>query len=163
MLLDEVLPEFHVRASHGTRVIASPTRVYATLWTADFDHWGLMRALVMLRGLAGLLAVPRESWRRLRAQGRRRQVRLEDVLGSGFTLLREQPGDELVLGTIGRFWLARGELRPVGPESFREPSVPGTAKQMECSEEAWEISETEMHALISYIKAQAGTRTAQAQ
>ncbi len=128
MLLDEILPEFHVRASYGTQVVASPERVYASVWTADFDHWGLMRTLFMLRGLPGLLAAPHETWRRVRAQGGRRQVRLEDVLGSGFTLLGEQPGEELVLGTVGRFWLARGELRRVSRESFREMRVPGTAK-----------------------------------
>jgi hypothetical protein len=128
MLLDEVLPEFHVRASYGTRVVASPERVYASVWTANFDHWGLMRALFMLRGLPALLAAPREAWRRVRAQAGRHRVRLEDVLASGFTLLGERPGEELVLGTIGRFWLARGELRPVSPESFRAASVAGTAK-----------------------------------
>jgi hypothetical protein len=128
MLLDEVLPEFHVRVSYGTQVVASPERVYASVWTANFDHWGLMRALFVLRGLPGLLAAPGETWRRLRAQGGRRRIRLEDVLASGFTLLGEQPGEELVLGTVGRFWRARGELRPVSPESFREVSVPGTAK-----------------------------------
>ena len=128
MLLDEVLPEFHARASYGTQVVASRERVFASLWTADFDHWGLMRSLFMLRGLPGLLTAPRETWRRVRARGGRRQVRLEDVLASGFTLLGERPGEELVLGTVGRFWLARGELRPVTPESFREASAPGTAK-----------------------------------
>jgi hypothetical protein len=128
MLLDELLPEFHVRASYGTQVVASPEQVYATLWTADFDHWGLMRALFRLRGVPGLLAAPRVAWRRVRAQGGRRPVRLEDALGSGFTLLGERPGEELVLGTLGRFWLARAELRPVSPESFRDISVPGMAK-----------------------------------
>jgi hypothetical protein len=128
MLLDEVLPEFHVRASYGTQVVASPERVYASVWTADFNHWGLMRALFMLRGVPGLLAAPRETWARVRPQGGRRRVRLEDVLASGFTLLGEQPGEELVLGTVGRFWLAQGELTPVSPESFREISAPGTAK-----------------------------------
>jgi len=128
MLLDEVLPEFHVRASYGTQAVASPERVYASVWTADFDHWGLMRTLFMLRGVPGFLAAPRETWRRVGAKGGRRQVRLEDVLRSGFTLLGERPGEELVLGTVGRFWLARGELRPVSPESFRGLSAPGTAK-----------------------------------
>jgi hypothetical protein len=128
MLLDEVLPEFDVRASYSTSVVASPKRGYATVWTADFDHWGLMRALFLLRGLPGLLAAPRETWRRVRRRGGRRRVRLDDVLASGFTLLGEQPGEEVVLGTVGRFWLARGELTTVSPETFRVVSVPGTAK-----------------------------------
>ena len=128
MLLDEVLPEFHVRASYRTHTVASPERVYASVWTTDFDHWGLMRTLFVLRGVPGLLVAPRETWRRVRARGGHRRVRLEDVLARGFTLVREQPGEELVLGTVGRFWGARGELRGVSPESFREVSVPGTAK-----------------------------------
>jgi hypothetical protein len=33
-----------------------------------------------------------------------------------------------VLGTVGRFWRAAGELHAVNPTSFREPSPPGTAK-----------------------------------
>lgn len=34
MLLDELLPEFHARASYGTQVVASPERVYAGVWTS---------------------------------------------------------------------------------------------------------------------------------
>jgi len=40
MLLDDYLPELDVRTSHATRIAASPARVYASLWTASFDHWG---------------------------------------------------------------------------------------------------------------------------
>src|SRR5258708_40159510 len=39
VLLDDYLPEFDVRTSYATRVAASPARVYASLWTANFDHW----------------------------------------------------------------------------------------------------------------------------
>jgi hypothetical protein len=127
MLLDEILPEFHVRASYGTQVRASPERVYACVGTADFNHWGLMRTLLALRAVPGLLVAPRETWRHVRERGRRR-VQLADVLASGFTLLGERPGEELVLGTIGRFWRARGEVRAVSRESFREIGIAGTAK-----------------------------------
>jgi hypothetical protein len=40
MLLDDYLPEFDVRTSYATRIAASPARVYASLRTANFDHWG---------------------------------------------------------------------------------------------------------------------------
>lgn len=40
MLLDDYLPEFDVRTSYATRIAASPARVYASLWTANFDHLG---------------------------------------------------------------------------------------------------------------------------
>jgi len=42
--------------------------------------------------------------------------------------LGERPGEELVLGTVGRFWRARGELCATSPARFREPAPPGTAK-----------------------------------
>ncbi|OLC35432.1 MAG: hypothetical protein AUH81_10350 [Candidatus Rokubacteria bacterium 13_1_40CM_4_69_5] len=66
MLLDDCLPEFDVRASYATRIAAPPERVYASLRTADFDHWGLMRALSALRALPAFPAAPRETWRRFR-------------------------------------------------------------------------------------------------
>jgi hypothetical protein len=47
---------------------------------------------------------------------------------AGVALLGERPGEELVLGTEGRFWRARGELWPTSPEQFRQSSRPGTAK-----------------------------------
>ena len=49
MLLDDYLAEFDVRASYATRIDASPARVYASLWTANFDYWGVTRALYAVR------------------------------------------------------------------------------------------------------------------
>ncbi len=128
MLLDEFLPTFDVRASYAIRIVAPPDRVYTSLRTADFDHWGLMRVLFGVRALPGFLWEPQATWRRLYSERRRQRVTLERVLERGFSLLGERPGEELVLGTVGRFWVARGELGPVSPQSFREPSPPGTAK-----------------------------------
>ena len=66
MLLDDYLPEFDVRTSHATRIAASPARVFASLWTANFDHWGVTRALYAVRTLPSFPARPRETWRRFR-------------------------------------------------------------------------------------------------
>ena len=40
MLRDDYLPEFDVRTSYATRIAASPAKVYASLWTANFDQLG---------------------------------------------------------------------------------------------------------------------------
>ena len=128
MLLDDCLPEFDVRASYATRIAAPPERVYASLRTADFDQWGLMRALSALRALPAFPAAPRETWRRFREELWRQGFTLDNVLAGGFPLLGERPGEELVLGTVGRFWRARGELCATSPARFREPAPPGTAK-----------------------------------
>jgi hypothetical protein len=128
MLLDDFMPEYDVRTSHAIPIAASPERVYECLWAADFDYWGLKRALYALRELARVVPAPRETWRRVRAELRPHRDTLDDMIVSGFTLLGERPGEELVLGTVGRFWRARGELWPVSPARFREPAPPGTAK-----------------------------------
>ena len=127
-LLDEFLPEFDVRISRATRIGASPERVYASLRNADFDYWGITRALYALRTLPSFPLAPRETWRRFREELGRQRFTLEDMLADGFTLLGERPDEELLLGTVGRFWLARGELRATSPQSFREPAPPGNAK-----------------------------------
>src|SRR5438309_608815 len=50
------------------------------------------------------------------------------MLSEGFALLEERPGEELVLGTAGRLWRARGELCATSPVRFRAPAPSGTAK-----------------------------------
>jgi hypothetical protein len=122
------MTESDVRARYATRIVASPERVYACLWTADFDHWGLTRALYALRALPTIVAAPRETWRRVRVELRPHRITLDDMLAEGFTLLGERPDKELMLGTVGRFWRTRGELRATSPARFREPPSPGTAK-----------------------------------
>jgi len=128
MLLDECMPEFDVRTSYGTRIAVSPTRAYASLKTADFDHWGLTRAFYAVRALAAFPAAPRETWRRFRSELWEHRFTLDEMLASGFAVIGERPGEELVLGTVGRFWRARGELCATSPARFREPAPPGTAK-----------------------------------
>jgi hypothetical protein len=71
---------------------------------------------------------PRETWSRFRKELWEHRFTLDDMLASGFTVIGERPGEELVLGTVGRFWRARGELCPISPARFREPAPPGTAK-----------------------------------
>ena len=128
MLLDEFLPEYDVRTTHSIRIAARPERVYASLWTADFAHWGVLRALFTLRLLPAFSVAPRDTWRRLRGEIWPGPVTLARVLDQGFTLLGERAGTELVVGTIGRFWQARAELWPTSPASFREAAPHGTAK-----------------------------------
>jgi hypothetical protein len=57
MLLDDYLPQFAVRASYATRIAASPAMVYASLWTANFDPWGITGAQYAVRTLPSPSAV----------------------------------------------------------------------------------------------------------
>ncbi len=127
MLLDVLMPEFDVRTHHAIRIKASSQRVFDCLLTVDFDVWGLSRLLYALRKLPTLVTTPQDSWRRL-SDFRRSHFTLDDLVATGFTILGKNVGDELVLGTIGRFWLSRGELHAVSPEEFGKPAPAGTAK-----------------------------------
>src|SRR2546430_10742887 len=121
MLLDDYLPEFDVRTSYATRIAASPARVYAILWTANFDHWGVTRALYAVRTLPSFPARPLETWHRFRDDLFRKRFTLDAMLSEGFALLAHRPGDDLGLGTVARFWLAAGEVPAISPEQSRAP------------------------------------------
>lgn len=128
MLLDEYLPQFDVRIRCATRIVASSATVYASLWTTNFDHWGVTRSLYAVRTLPSFPSRPVKTWHRFYDQLFRRRFTLDQMLLEGFALLDERRGEELVLGTIGRFWRARGELRAPNPVQFRAPAPAGTAK-----------------------------------
>jgi len=51
-----------------------------------------------------------------------------------FILLGEKPNEELLLGLVGRFWTASGELRRLDAEGFRSFKEQGYAKA------AWNFS-----------------------
>ena len=90
-LLDDYLPEFDVRTSYATRIAASPARVYASLWTANFDHWGLTRALYAVRTLPSFPARPIETWRRFRDELFRKRFTLDAMISEASLRLRSGP------------------------------------------------------------------------
>ncbi len=55
-------------------------------------------------------------------------IRLEKMIENGFILLDDQPGQSLVLGLVGRFWLPTGQLIAVAPEDFQGVEPAGCAK-----------------------------------
>jgi hypothetical protein len=116
LLIDEVLPEFDVRTRHSRHVAASPESVWRAVERYDLSRDGSLpvRALFRLRGLPA----PRGSSR-------------EMLAGFGFVVLAERPGEEIVAGITGRFWVLRerGNLeRPADLEAFKAFHRPGWAK-----------------------------------
>ena len=106
-LLDEVLPQYDFRSRHDQHVLAPAGEVAVAVERYDFarDASPFVRLLFRLRGLR----IPSGS--------------ISEVLtGSGFTLLAERPGEELVVGTTGRFWALRERANmeaPLDLEHFR--------------------------------------------
>jgi hypothetical protein len=111
-LLDGVLPEFDFRSRHGRRVDAPPE------WVAEaVDILRLGRAASLLMRIRGLHIPPGS---------------IRDVLtGSGFTVLAERPGLEMVAGTNGQFWALREQAHmeaPIDLQAFRAFDRPGWAQ-----------------------------------
>jgi hypothetical protein len=111
-LMDEVLPQFDVRTRHARRVAAPPEWVAEAVEVFQFG-----RAASLLFKLRGL-PIPSGS--------------IRDVLTqSGFTVLAERPGAEVVAGINGQFW-KNGEVThteaPRDLQSFRAFDRPGWAQ-----------------------------------
>jgi len=122
MLLDDYLPEFDVRTSYATRIAASPARVYARLWTANFDHWGVTRALYAVRTLPSFPARPRETWRRFRDELFRKRFTLTACSRKALLCLRSGPAKN----SCSAQWVAFGVpvencAQPVRFDSVRPP------------------------------------------
>lgn len=115
-LLDEVLPEVDYRSRHDRHVHASPEDVARAIerFIVGRDSSPFVRLLFRMRGLKISSGPVRDVLRR-----------------SGFTVLAERPGEEIVLGTFGRFWTLREQANmqaPLDLADFQAFDRPGWAK-----------------------------------
>ena len=127
MLIDQFLPKYDAVESHTTIVRASADRVWSAIRTADLGSNGIVRALFALRGAPEFLVAPREAFARARTPVHA-PLTLDAALAHGFVILAEEPGRELLLGTAGRFWGAKGGLCRVDPGDFAGFAEPGAAQ-----------------------------------
>ncbi len=111
-LLDAIVPTYDVSSRHTIWVAADPARVYQVARGADLGRPWPVRLLM------GLRAIP--AWL---ASGDRR------ALGAvPFTPIAEAPGEEFVLGIMGRFWTPTGGLVAASADGFRHPPPAGLAQ-----------------------------------
>ncbi len=120
MLIDEYLPLYDVNEQHRITIHAPAERVYGAIRALDISEARLTRLLFRLRGLP---CPPR--------------LTLDDFLKMRFILLGECPGEELLLGLVGKFWTPAGKLRRLEPEEFTDFNERGYAKA------AWNFSLTQ--------------------
>ena len=114
MLIDRFVPRFDVQERHRITIAASPERVWAALHELDLGRSLTVRWLFAARGI--------------RAPGRRASFSLADAERLGFVVLGEDPGTEIVLGAIGRFWRPTGGLLRIAPGEFTTFERRGYAK-----------------------------------
>ncbi len=98
MLIDNYMPEFQFNEKHGIEINATPEETYPVLKTIDFFKSKIIKTLFMLRGLPGKMST------------------LEGFIESGFMLLEEKAGEEIVLGLL----INPLEFRPlsISPDAF---------------------------------------------
>jgi hypothetical protein len=123
-LIDDWLPRFDETELHSTEVAAPPAAVEAALRGLCAGDLPLTRLLMGLRTLPGRLAS-----RGVRYPPRRRTL-IDGMLAAGFVVLDDRPGEQLVLGVVGRPWQLRGDGLDTldGPQAFRGYSRPGSVR-----------------------------------
>jgi hypothetical protein len=122
MLIESFIPNPDAIETHKIEIAASREAVYQALWTTDLGGSPVIKSLMALRSLPGIVSHPK----RLRHVPR--QVTLQTIVESGFGQLAEEPGREVVLGVVGRFWRPTGNILPFNVEMFRGPVQPGLAR-----------------------------------
>ncbi|NUO81106.1 hypothetical protein HUU05_13595 [candidate division KSB1 bacterium] len=127
MLIDDYLPRYDAFEKHSIAITALPEKVYAAARKLDLSGSLLIRGLFFLRTFPALFSSQRETQSRL-------GLNLAGLLRSGFVLLEEKPGEEIVLGLVGKFWTATGCIENISASQFRDFTVAGFAKA------AWNFS-----------------------
>lgn len=130
MLIDELLPDYDATRIEHVVVDAEPSRVYEALLEADFmqAYKGspAMRVLFAARGAVSSLA-GRLTGRP--APPEPEAMRPADLPDRGeWVKLGEDPGSELVIGAIGRFWGRDINWRQSDAAEFRDFAEPGYGK-----------------------------------
>jgi hypothetical protein len=119
-LIDRYLPDFDVHERHHALVDAPPDRTYEAVRRLDLSRSKTVRRLLAARGIPGTV--------RKRRRPGRTTLTIDDLVRGGFVVLEEEPGSEIVLGVVGRFWRAKDAIRRVGPAEFAAYAEPGMAK-----------------------------------
>lgn len=113
MAIDRVLPRFDVSDRHSIVVRADPERAYAALRSFDLaDSW-ISKILFAIRRARPV---------------RVSHLRLADIIGRGFVVVVEDPGHEIVLGTVGPFWRVFGGGRRTTASDFATYDEPDSAR-----------------------------------
>jgi hypothetical protein len=116
VLLDEIMPGYDAHEVHSLWVPSPPGEAYEAVRRVTAREVRLFGPLMRLRtfGRAARLVDPDAPL-------------LGEMLKVGFVPLGERPGEEVVVGAIGRFWSPLGN-RPRVVDDFTAFAEPGYAK-----------------------------------
>jgi CTP:molybdopterin cytidylyltransferase MocA len=113
-LLDELMPQYDVRAVYRVEIRAPVETVYRALCETNLADAPISRALMALRTLGR------------RGEG---SFRIGDLPERGtFFKLGARASREIVVGVMGRFWALTNNVCDGDRAAFQAPLAPGTAK-----------------------------------
>lgn len=119
--MSRIFPSPRLRQCDRVAVAASPDEAYAAFWRFDASRIPWIDALFRARTLP----------HRLRSRSaERRPIGLEGVLtpGSGFFLIEDAPGEEIVVGSVGHYWSLDMDYADVEAADFTSFAEPGWGK-----------------------------------
>jgi hypothetical protein len=119
VLIDRFLPEYDVVEHHEVQVDAPGETTYRAVKDLDLARSPVVLALLAVRGLPTLFTGAVKPSRRLG---------MNELLQAGFVVLAEEPGRELVLGIVGKFWRLTSGVHRIEPDEFSGFDTPGFAK-----------------------------------
>lgn len=127
MLIDRYLPVCDVTRIEQTVIDAEPEETYAAVRRLDFlqVRFPGVRLLNFLRTLPLRLI---RSLYRGEQPALLRTLTLDDIVKTDWVLLGEEPGVEIVVGAVGKFWKPMIEWRRVAAKDFAAFNRPGYAK-----------------------------------
>jgi hypothetical protein len=122
MLIDDFVPRPDAGEAHRVEIGAPPQVVYDALWTTDLGSSPIIKGLLGLRSLPAFVRHPTTC------RPANRKITLQTIIASGFGVLAEDSGHEIVLGVAGPFWRPVGNLLPFKEENFHGPVPAGAAR-----------------------------------
>ena len=117
MLLSRFMPVFSLREADHVPVAAAPEQAWPAVRGFDAARIPFVRALFELRIVPERIAALGKG----QAQPSVASVGVESIeraRGPGFQILGEEPGREVVVGALGRFWKPNIEWAAVTPADF---------------------------------------------
>ena len=110
MLIDKYLPDFHYSEKHSIDILSNRGTIAAELENSDFSDSKVIRLLFWLRGM------PSKS------------ISMSRLTDGGFVELERIANDEIVIGLIGQFWKANGNLQKFDTLQFQNFNTPNFLK-----------------------------------
>lgn len=130
MLIDRFLPLWSIRQVDRVAVASDPATAWPVARSFDLYEMTFARVLFALRTL------PDRFFAALRGSPKPlpRHSLIDDIplQSPGFRILGEDPGREIVVGSVGKFWRTTIEFASVSPSAFPSFEDPGFGKLAWC-------------------------------